>query len=253
MIYKKRMHPLILLVISLALCSSEDITLDKNASQNPVKRFNLQDLLGQQNIQISGGGDRDAHLASPKTQTIDVQELLAAAQKAAANQPQAQPKQEDIISKFVEPKQPKSVDIDITADKNGNFNLENIPGLTSAATTHDSMNMNDLQSLLKPNEDTLVPSAAVDQNNVVREEINLGKQKLEIESAGKRATRYTLAKGPDGGLNLVPIVNDEASGRSLDYMQPKVNEEKGRSRQQMQLTTLVRIFLLSYSNLQYFT
>lgn len=243
MIYKKRMHQIIVLLSFLALCKSEDMTLAKDSSQNPVKRFNLQDLLGQQNIQIGGGNDKqDAHLTSPKTQTIDVAELLAAAQKAASNQPQVpqeevKPKHEDIISKFAEPK--KAVDIDITADKNGNFNLENIPGLISAANAHNSMGMNDFTSLVKPKEDNnLVPSVGLDSNNVVREEINLGKQKLEIEAAGKRATRYTLAKGPDGGLNLIPLVDDDASGRSFEYMQPKEYEEKGRSRQQMQMTTL---------------
>jgi len=238
------MHQIILLVIFLGLTRSDNAP-SKDSTQNPVKRFNLQDLLAQQNIQINPGNDKqDAHIMSPKTQTIDVAELLAAAQKASAHQPQlpqeeeVKPKQEDIISKFVEPK--KAVDIDITADKNGNFNLENIPGLTSASNTHNSMSINDLQSLLKPKDSNeLIPSSTLEANNVVREEINLGKQKLEIEAAGKRATRYTLAKGPDGGLNLIPLVDDDAAGRSYEFMQPKQEyEEKGRSRQQMQMTTL---------------
>ena len=104
-----------------------------------------------------------------------------------------------------------------------------------------------LTSLFNKQKETsqLTPSTTGEENSVVREEINLGQHKLELEAAGKSPPRYTLAKGPDGGLNLVPIVNDNSGGGGYEFMQPKGYEEKGRSRQQMQLTTLVIVLFLN--------
>lgn len=235
MIYKKRMHRAIQLLLCLLLNHAAVAKDHAAASENANKRFNLQDLLGQggQSLTTANGNHAPSMTSAsenqPKTQTIDVGELLAAAQKAAANQ-QEQVKQahdEEIVSKFTENKKP--VDIDISADKNGNLNLEDIPGVMTSSNSPNTMNSNpgisvpisDLQSLIKGKQASLESPGASAQPTVVKEELDLGKQKLEIESAGKRATRYTLARGPDGGLNLVPTI-----------------EESPSNRQQMQMTTL---------------
>jgi len=171
----------------------------------------------------------------PKTQTIDVAELLAAAQKAAATQ-EVRVNEGDIISKFTQTKKP--VDIELSADKNGNYDLADIPGLSRSKDTN-SLSINDLQSLLKQKQESQETASNNEDTHVVKQEFNLGKQKLEIENAGKRTTRYTLAKGPDGGLNLVPILDSTTDpDRKYEVLQSKGYEEKAGSRQQMQLTTL---------------
>jgi len=232
MIHKKGMHRIIQLLLLLLSQYTELIYSDSdpNQSENAVKRYNLQDLLGQ-GLQLAPSVGSQEQSALPKTQTIDVAELLAAAQKAAAKQ-EVRAKDEDIISKFAQNKKP--VDVELSTDKNGNLNLADIPGLTRSTS---SMSLNDLQSLLHQKQASQETAADNEANHVMKQEFNLGKQKLEIETAGKRTTRYTLAKGPDGGLNLVPILDDSGE-RKYEVLQPKGYEEKAGSRQQMQLTTL---------------
>jgi len=169
-----------------------------------TRRFTLQDLFG---------GSQQSQVAEPsdKTQTVDMQSLLNAVQ---ANQNQQGGK-----------------DIDLQADKNGNYNLNDLSSLIGGNTNSPQTNNIDSNDL----------AGRQRNDNVVREELNLGKEKIEIEAAGKRATHYSLVKGADGGLNLVPVVDgaSQANGNKFEVLQPKVgNEEKGRSRQQMQLTTL---------------
>jgi len=230
----KRVTHLLLLLLSqyTELIYTADSS-DTVQSENPVKRYNLQDLISQAGVQITPSVEEQ----TPKTQTIDVSELLSAA-KTAANRQDAEMSSEDLISKFTKP---KPVDIDLTADKNGNLNLADIPGLTRAPAASNSLNTIDLTSLLGGQRPAGSESAAAssEQNHVVKEEFNLGKQKLEVEAAGKRTTRYTLAKGPDGGLNLIPIVDPaDQADRKYEVLQPKGYEEGAKSRQQMQLTTL---------------
>lgn len=205
---------------------------DANQTENPVKRYNLQDLISQAGMQITPSVEEQ----TPKPQTIDVSELLSAAKSAATRQ-DAEISTEDLISKYTK----KPVDIDLTADKNGNLNLADIPGLTRAPADSNSLNTIDLTSLLGGQHAAGAESAShnSDKPQVIKQEFNLGKQKLEVEAAGKRTTRYTLAKGPDGGLNLIPILDpSESADRKYEVMQPKGYEEGAKSRQQMQLTTL---------------
>ena len=193
------------------------------------KRFTLQDL-------FSGGHvttDTDASSVNTgNTQSVDVQSLLNAIQ-TNQNRP---------VQNFHKP-----IDIDLEADKNGNYNMPDLSNLLnrntvetpqpdSSRSANSAIDINDLASLVSKQQ------RSSDEQNLVKEEINLGKEKLEIEAAGKRATHYSLVKGADGQLNLVPVVDGaaQASGNKFEVLQPKVGaDEKGRSRQQMQLTTLV--------------
>jgi len=238
--HKRDMHRVIHLLLLLLSQYTELIYSDSdplpNQSENPVKRYNLQDLISQAGVQLTPGlSEQEDHASKP--QTIDVSELLSAAKTAASRQ-DAGISSEDLISRFTKP---KPVDIDLTADKNGNLNLADIPGLTRAPAASNPMNTIDLSSLLGGQHPGSSGTASNndDENHVVKEEFNLGKQKLEVEAAGKRTTRYTLAKGPDGGLNLIPIVDpSDQADRKYEVMQPKGYEEGAKSRQQMQLTTL---------------
>ena len=210
-----------------------------DTTHNTAKRFTLQDLLSTQTSQISPQQSVNEE-APARTQTVDIQSLLAAAQRAAAVTNQ-QPSVE--TSQFTNNNNNKPVDVDISADKNGNINLADLPGLQANAVHNQEPNnnllsLNDLQSIIaKQQAVQQVPS----DNNVVKEELDIGKEKIELEAAGKRATRYALAKGPDGGLNLVPVVAgaQQIDGNKFQVLQPKGFEEKGSNRQQMQLTTLV--------------
>jgi len=236
--YKRDMYRVIHLLLLLLSQYTELIYSDSdpNQAENPVKRYNLQDLISQAGVQLTPGVNEQEEQA-PKPQTIDVSELLSAAKTAASRQ-DASISSEDLISKFTKP---KSVDIDVTADKNGNLNLADIPGLTRAPAASNPMNTIDLASLLGGQHQSSLESASHnnEQSHVVKEEFNLGKQKLEVEAAGKRTTRYTLAKGPDGGLNLIPILDpSDNADKKYELMQPKGYEEGAKSRQQMQLTTL---------------
>ena len=192
------------------------------------KRFTLQDL-------FSGGHvatDTDTpSVNTGNTQSVDVQSLLNAIQ-TNQNRP---------VQNFHKP-----IDVDLEADKNGNYNMPDLSNLLNRNTVetpqadlsksaNNAIDINDLASLVSKQRNN-------DEQNLVKEEINLGKEKLEIEAAGKRATHYSLVKGADGQLNLVPVVDGAAqvSGNKFEVLQPKSGtDEKGSSRQQMQLTTLV--------------
>jgi len=235
--YKRDVHRVIHLLLLLLSQYTELIYSDSdpNQTENPVKRYNLQDLISQAGVQLSPGVNEHEE-ETPKPQTIDVGELLSAAKTAASRQ-DAGISSEDLISKFTK----KPVDIDLTADKNGNLNLADIPGLMRAPAASNSLNTIDLTSLLGGQHPGSSGTASNnnDENHVVKQEFNLGKQKLEVEAAGKRTTRYTLAKGPDGGLNLIPIMDSsDNADRKYEVLQPKGYEEGAKSRQQMQLTTL---------------
>jgi len=190
------------------------------------KRFTLQDL-------FSGGHvatDTDTtSVNTGNTQSVDVQSLLNAIQ-TNQNRP---------VQNFHKP-----IDIDLESDKNGNYNMPDISNLLNRNTVEtpqadssktSNIDINDLASLVSKQQQRN------DDQNLVKEEINLGREKLEIEAAGKRATHYSLVKGADGQLNLVPVVDGaaQASGNKFEVLQPKAGtDENGRSRQQMQLTTL---------------
>lgn len=235
MIIKKDMHrviELLLLLLSqytILIYSESDTNNNGNGAENAVKRYNLQDLIGQEGVTLDTG--IGGAPAVPKTQTIDVSELLKAAQNAAAKQ-ESRARDESLISSFVQPKKP--MDIELSSNKDGDINLADLPGFSRNKVSTSNMNMNDLSSLFKPKHQS---EETANNMQYVKQEFNLGKQKLEIEAAGKRTTRYTLAKGPDGGLNLVPIIENDPE-RKYEVMQPKGYEEKAGSRQQMQLTTL---------------
>ena len=230
---------ILLTLVSSFSVYSQNIISSPDTTQYAAKRFSLQDLVGLQggtgSLENAGPlPDQEMQATATKTQTVDLPALIAAAQKAAAvntNQKITQPPT-DIISKFTNN---KAIDIDLQADKNGNLNIANLPDLLAAKTNNQeeqhSLSLSDLQNLATK------PQA--EQEHMVKEEINLGKEKVELEAAGKRATHYTLVKGPDGGLNLVPVV--EGSPSKFEVLTPKGYEEKGNSRQQMQLTTLVSI------------
>lgn len=231
MILEKDMHRVIhislilLLHYATLIYSSNDAN---NGAENAVKRYNLQDLVSQAGVALDSG-TRGASVL-PKTQTIDVGELLSAAQNAAAKQDQPN----SIISSFIQNKKP--VDIEISSNKDGDINLADLPGFTREKVSSKNLNLNDLSSLIKSKRPDGEPAA----NNPapVKQEFDIGKQKLEIEATGsRRSTSYTLAKGPDGGLNLVPIIENDPD-RKYEVLQPKGYEEKAGSRQQMQLTTL---------------
>lgn len=223
-------HELFLYIVFLLLPLTTQVKTSQETSQNAVKRFTLQDLLSSSDQSAAAPPvQQDAS----KTQTVDINSLLAAAQRASTAQQ---------TSQFSSSNKP--IDIDVAPDKNGNINLDDLPGLVKNAMTGSSANnnqdisMTNLQSLLSAKAGQMV--APPTGNKVVKEELNLGKEKIELEAAGKRATRYALAKGPDGGLNLVPVVEgaQQTDGNKFQVLQPKGYEEKGSSRQQMQLTTL---------------
>jgi len=211
-------------------------------STDRSKRFTLQDL-------FSGGLQPgvttpaiDPSASNEGIQTVDVQSLLNAIQ-TNQNKPVAQ--------NFRKP-----IDIDVEADKNGNYNVPDLSNFlnrntdTQEAKTN-ALDLNDLAGLVTKQQINNDP-------NVVRQDFNLGKEKIEIEAAGKRATHYSLVKGVDGQFNLVPVVDGAAqtNGNKFEVLQPKAGfEEKGQGRQQMQLTTLVRrrficIFSASQSRVQ---
>lgn len=189
------------------------------------KRFTLQDLFSGGHVTTD---TETATTNNEKTQSVDVQSLLNAIQ-SNQNKP--------IVQNYHKP-----VDIDIEADKNGNYNVPDLSTLLNRNTVESpeqkSLDINDLAKLISKQQNS---NSNNNEQNLVKEELNLGREKLEIEAAGKRATHYTLMKGPDGALNLVPVVDGaaQASANKFEVLQPKVGfEEKGRGRQQMQLTTL---------------
>ena len=193
------------------------------------KRFTLQDL-------FSGGHAATDTEASPtnngNTQTVDVQSLLNAIQ-ANQNKP---------VQNFHRPN-----NIDLEPDKNGNYNVPELSSLLNRGTVETPQTAEQKQATNPIDFNNLASSSPKsEQQNVVKEELTLGKEKLELEAAGKRATHYTLVKGADGAFNLVPVVDGAAQTGSnrFEVLQPKTGtEENGRSRQQMQLTTLVCIFV----------
>lgn len=226
---------------------SQSIASAQGDTQNADKRFTLQDLVGLQQPAASNenGGqlpDQELQATAAKTQAIDLPSLLAAAQRAAAasnSQPQPQITQQqtaELISKYATNNKP--IDIDLTPDKNGNLNLANlqelIEGKINGQEEQRAASLNDLQNIVAKPQVAQVPQPQ--QPQMVKEELDLGKEKVELEAAGKRTTHYTLVKGADGGLNLVPVV--EGSSNKFEVLTPKGYEEKGNSRQQMQLTTL---------------
>ena len=224
------------LLYSLQLVKLPDTT------QNAAKRFTLQDLLANQQIQ-------QQQQEQSKTQTVDLGTLIAAARNAALSQQQQIQTQEvlsapqNIMQQFSpNPSNNKEIDIDVQPDKNGNINLDDLQGMLSSASAVKS-NSNDKTISASSTEGSMINDLLTQQqvspleNHVVHEELDLGKQKIELEAAGKRTTHYTLARSKDGGLNLIPIV-DGGSGK-MEMLQSKGYEEQGKSRQQMQLTTLV--------------
>jgi len=233
------MRTFITFILPFFVVYAQEIVISPDSTQNAAKRFTLQDLVG-----LQGGGvsqqpqslpDQEMQATSAKTQTVDIQTLIEAAQKAGIQQQQqqqqqtapqvVQPPPEALTSKFTN----KPIDIDLEKDKNGNYNFANIPGVSKSNNEEpNTISLSDLQAL------NAKPQA--EQTHVVKEELELGKEKIELEAAGKRTTHYTLVKGPDGGLNLVPVV--EGASAQPQMLQPKGYEEAGKSRQQMQLTTL---------------
>lgn len=182
------------------------------------KRFTLQDLFAQQQTRVP-----DVEPSSQNTQTVDIQSLLNAVQ-ANQNKP--------MVQNFHKP-----IDVDVEPDKNGNYNVPDLSSLLNRnEENHGNLDLSDLSNLV-----TKQQNANENQPNLVKEELSLGKEKIELEAAGKRASHYSLVKGSDGGLNLVPVVDGapQSNGNKFEVLQPKAGlEEKGRSRQQMQLTTL---------------
>ena len=226
----KRIVKLFLVILLPAVVYNFTHSKNQNVyNTDRSKRFTLQDL-------FSGGHvatDTDtSSVNTGNTQSVDVQSLLNAIQ-TNQNRP---------VQNFHKP-----IDLDLEADKNGNYNVPELSTLLNRNTVEtpqaepsrpsNAIDINDLASLVSKHQ-----QKGNDDQNVVKEEINLGKEKLEIEAAGKRATHYSLVKGADGTLNLVPVVDGaaQAAGNKFEVLQPKAgSEEKGRSRQQMQLTTLV--------------
>lgn len=223
------------LVYTLKSAESPDLTSTQPSSHNTderSKRFTLQDLLsGVQDNQLNSLAQPSIETRDEKTQSVDVQSLIAAVQaQNSRNQ------QEPSIERFTKP-----IDVDLNSDKTGNINLSDFPSLLRGVGESAGISANQGDSL------QATSKQSDDSNNIVKEELNLGKEKLEIEAAGKRATHYTLVKGPDGGLNLVPVIDGapQNNGNKFEVLQPKGGyEEKGRSRQQMQLTTLVFYFII---------
>ena len=196
-------------------------------STDRSKRFTLQDLFSgglQPGVTTTA---TDTSTSNEKTQTVDVQSLLNAIQ-TNQNKP--------AVQTFHKP-----IDIDVEPDKNGNYNVPDLSNFINRntgtqETKPNSLVLNDLAGLVAKQQIN-------NDQNVVKEELNLGKEKIEIEAAGKRATHYSLLKGADGQFNLVPVVDGSAqmNGNKFEVLQPKAGfEENGRGRQQMQLTTLVR-------------
>ncbi|XP_047125661.1 uncharacterized protein LOC100214365 isoform X1 [Hydra vulgaris] len=218
-----------------------------DTTQNGAKRFTLQDLLGNQQLQ--------QQQEQPKTQTVDLGTLIAAARNAAINQQQQTQTQEvllpspNLMQQFSpNPNNNKEIDIDVQPDKNGNINLDDLQGMLSSPSgslSSPSTNKNNAiekTQISASTEGSMIndliaqPQGSSLENHIVHEELDLGKQKIELEAAGKRTTHYTLARSKDGGLNLIPIV--EGGSGKLEMLQSKGYEEQGKSRQQMQLTTL---------------
>lgn len=225
-----------------------------DTTQNGAKRFTLQDLLANQQLQ--------QQQEQPKTQTVDLGTLIAAARNAAINQQQQTQTQEvllpsqNLMQQFSpNPNNNKEIDIDVQPDKNGNINLDDLQGMLSSPSGSLSSPSGSLSSpstnknnaiektqISASTEGSMIndliaqPQSSSLENHIVHEELDLGKQKIELEAAGKRTTHYTLARSKDGGLNLIPIV--EGGSGKLEMLQSKGYEEQGKSRQQMQLTTL---------------
>jgi len=193
------------------------------------KRFTLQDLFSGGHV--TSDTDNSAN-NNARSQGVDIQSLLTAIQ-SNQNKPTVQ-------------NYHKPLDLDLEQDKNGNYNVPDLSGLLNRGTVEtpepsksNAFDINELANIVSKQR-----SNNNDNNNepnLVKEELNVGREKVELEAAGKRATHYTLMKGVDGNLNLVPVVDGatQANGNKFELLQPKTSsEEKGNNRQQMQLTTL---------------
>ena len=232
--YIKRLTKLFIAIILPTLVYNLSPSSHRNKQQQNLyntersKRFTLQDLFSGGHV--TSDTDNSAN-GNTRSQGVDIQSLLTAIQ-ANQNKPAVQ-------------NYHKPLDIDLEQDRNGNYNVPDLSALLNRGTveTPEASNSNtlDLANLVSKQRS----SNNNDNNNepnLVKEELNVGREKVELEAAGKRATHYTLMKGADGNLNLVPVVDGAAqsNGNKFEVLQPKTgSEEKGNNRQQMQLTTLV--------------
>lgn len=251
-------HNLILLLGLLLYHSSfltwaTEVPTEKSGykTENPEKReFTLQDLLNSQQTISSTSSSATA------IKPIDLTALLA-----GSTQTQTQPS-------IIAAGHPKPTDIELSPDKYGRYNLDGAVAnfLAKQQSTSSgglqieqpkpAISINDLQSLLQGHQVQLpkpdVAAASIESApNVFHEELELGKQKLEIDSAGKRNVHYTVAKGADGQLSLVPVVDGSPQNgvEGLELLQAKEGiSAKGQSRQQMQLTTLSQAMYSPFSS-----
>lgn len=95
--------------------------------------------------------------------------------------------------------------------------------------------------------------ASLIANNKKQGDDDAGPPGLQVETEGDNSknghSRFTLQKGPDGSLSLVPIKEETGASRGLDIadlVKKPGNDVAAQSRQQLQLTTLVSQLIASF-------
>ena len=220
-------------------------------SSTSVKTQEFNDL--QSLIAAMKGGNSP----SGNTVNLDVGALLA---KQAAAQGNQNPHEQTIeispngeVSTPSASASPQSSNSDSKNNENNNNNNNN-----------NALNLAKLAALLKQqglqsndeNKETTssqgggaAPSntlASLIANNKKKNDDDAGPPGLQIETEGDNSkeghSRFTLQKGPDGSLSLVPVKEETGASRGLDIadlVKKPGNDVGGQSRQQLQLTTLV--------------
>ena len=93
-----------------------------------------------------------------------------------------------------------------------------------------------------------------DNTDEIKVPVGDAQMDIKDEGSGKRHTHFTLQRGADGSLMLLPITEEKGDSRGIALggvdLSPKNGlSVTGSNRQQLQLTTLVSIFLRMKANI----
>lgn len=230
--------------------NNKNINIDENAPSQEPKTYSSTSVKTQE------FGDLQSLISAMKnggngnTVNLDIASLLS---KQGAQQEDSNSKQEKTIE--ISPNSGVKSQPDV-ATNNENDN--------KSSNDNNGINLGQLAALIKQqqqqkekqeegSESREAASIAKQQNSIAsfskknEDDVN-GPPGLQIETEGDNSkeghSRFTLKKSPDGGLMLVPVKEETGASRGLDInelMKKPENAVGGTNRQQLQLTSLVRL------------